>query len=285
MQNKPSSVAVISSHVVRGSVGNRAAVFALESLGLPVWAVPTITLPWHPGHGPSTRIVPDDASFDNLLTDLSGSKFNAELSAVLTGYMATPAQVDAAAQFIKDMRAQNPDLIYMCDPVIGDEGGLYVSGSIARSIADKLVPLADIVTPNRFELTWITGKKLENNNDIIGTVRQANLPSVLVTSAFGLTKELTGNLYIDAQLALLAEHKHIDDAPNGVGDLTASLFLARRLISQDKDEALKMATQSVFELLLQTRQRGADELTIESDAEILRRPVVQIETHALDSFR
>jgi pyridoxine kinase len=50
-------ILVISSHVVRGSVGNRAAVFALESLGFPVWAVPTVTLAWHPGQGTAMRIV------------------------------------------------------------------------------------------------------------------------------------------------------------------------------------------------------------------------------------
>ncbi len=285
MQNKPNAVAVISSHVVRGSVGNRAAVFALESLGLPVWAVPTINLPWHPGHGPSTRIVPEDASFANLLTDLSDSKFNTELSAILTGYMATVAQVDAVAQFIKAMRAKNPELIYACDPVIGDEDGLYVSQAIAQAIADKLVPLADIVTPNRFELAWLTGKKLESNADIIVVARETKLPAILTTSAFGSTDDLTGNMYIDSKVSLLAEHEHIDDAPNGVGDLTAALFLARRLVSQDTEDALEKATQSVYELLLQTRQRGADELTIESDAEILRQPSIPIVVHPLGSSR
>ncbi|MBN9136888.1 MAG: pyridoxal kinase, partial [Phyllobacterium sp.] len=84
----PSSnaVIVISSHVVRGSVGNRAAVFALETLGHPVWAVPTVVLPWHPGHGPAKRIVPEPQQFDDLIADLERAPWLGEVRAIMTGY-------------------------------------------------------------------------------------------------------------------------------------------------------------------------------------------------------
>ena len=64
------AVIAVSSHVVRGTVGNRAMVFALESLGHPVWSVPTVTLPWHPGHGPATRLVPGPEQFSAFIEDL-----------------------------------------------------------------------------------------------------------------------------------------------------------------------------------------------------------------------
>src|SRR5690606_9861359 len=95
------TVIVISSHVVRGSVGNRAAVFALETLGFPVWAVPTVVLPWHPGHGvpgaPAGRIVPPAEEFSRLMQDLQRAPWLGEVGAVLTGYLGHPEQAAAVA--------------------------------------------------------------------------------------------------------------------------------------------------------------------------------------------
>ncbi len=151
------TVIVISSHVVRGSVGNRAAVFALETLGFPVWAVPTVVLPWHPGHGPAGRIVPPPHEFATLMQDLERAPWLGEVGAILTGYLGHPEQADAVAGLIKAVKARNPNALYLCDPVIGDQKGLYVPEATANGIRDKLLPLADIATPNRFELSWLTG--------------------------------------------------------------------------------------------------------------------------------
>ena len=99
----PSSnaVIVISSHVVRGSVGNRAAVFALETLGHPVWAVPTVILPWHPGHGPAKRIVPEPQQFDDLIADLERAPWLGEVSGVITGYLGNAAQAASVARLVR----------------------------------------------------------------------------------------------------------------------------------------------------------------------------------------
>jgi pyridoxine kinase len=91
------AVIVISSHVVRGTVGNRAVVFALEALGLPVWAVPTVILPWHPGQGRGTRIVPPAAEFSALIADLAAAPWLGEVGAVLSGYLGGADQAAAVA--------------------------------------------------------------------------------------------------------------------------------------------------------------------------------------------
>ena len=106
------AVIVISSHVVRGSVGNRAAVFALETLGHPVWALPTIVLPWHPGHGPSTRLRFSDDDFDHAIDDLIRAPWLGEVSAVLSGYFGSPRQPVAVERLVTAARQKNPDLIY-----------------------------------------------------------------------------------------------------------------------------------------------------------------------------
>ena len=122
-QDSLPAVIVISSHVVRGTVGNRAAVFALESLGFPVWAVPTVTLPWHPGHGRATRIVPDSAGFAAMMDDLSKAPWLPEVGAILTGYLGDATQAAAIAKLVQAVKKHNPKATYLCDPVIGDEIG------------------------------------------------------------------------------------------------------------------------------------------------------------------
>ncbi len=104
----PRAVIVISSHVARGSVGNRAAVFALEMLGFPVWAVPTVMLPWHPGHGRSTRIVPPPEQFASFMKDLERSPWLGEVGGVLSGYLGDAQQAGAVASLVKAVRQRNP---------------------------------------------------------------------------------------------------------------------------------------------------------------------------------
>src|SRR5690606_38585310 len=154
------AVIVISSHVARGSVGNRAAVFALEQLGFQVWAVPTIMLPWHPGHGPGTRIVPDAEQFSALMKNLADAPWLGEVGAVLSGYLGDAGQAEAVAALVRAVRARNADALYLCDPVTGDAGGLYVPQATAEAMRDLLLPLADIATPNRYELEWLCGTAL-----------------------------------------------------------------------------------------------------------------------------
>lgn len=272
----PRAVIVISSHVARGSVGNRAAVFALETLGHPVWAVPTVILPWHPGHGRATRIVPPSEQFASLLGDLERAPWLGEVTAVLSGYLGDARQADNVASLVRAVRARNADALYVCDPVMGDAGGLYVPEAIAGAIRDKLLPLADLATPNRYELEWLTGAELPDLRSTIGAALHAGPRMMLVTSAPSLMSGGTGNLLLTASEALLAEHRMIDRPPNGLGDLTGAVFLARLLAGMPAAKALQSTTASVFEILARTAKRGADELTLETDAQSLSHPMAMV---------
>jgi pyridoxine kinase len=277
----PRAVIVVSSHVARGSVGNRAAVFALETLGFPVWAVPTVLLPWHPGHGKATRIVPPKAEFAAFMKDLENARWLGEVAAVLSGYLGDPAQADAVASLVKAVKRRNRDAIYICDPVMGDHGGLYVPEPVAARQRDLLLPLADIATPNRFELEWITGVKLETPQAIIEAALDAGPATMLVTSSPALMARHTGNLLVTPSHAMMAEHRIIDRPPNGLGDLTAAVFLARTLDGQEPQKALQTTTEAVFEILARTAKRGADELTLETDAQSLKHPMAMVQTRHL----
>ena len=275
------AVLSISSHVARGTVGNRAAVFALESLGFPVWSVPTVTLPWHAGHGAATRIVPPPAAFAALVDDLAHAPWLAEVGAVLTGYFGADDQVEPVARLIEAVRRVNPKALYICDPVIGDGGRLYQPAETVEAIRDRLIPLADIATPNRFELEALTGLELADNAHLTEAAQALGPETVVVTSAYPMLRGGTGNLLVSNFQAILAEHRAIDNAPNGLGDLTAAVFLARRLSGIPAEKALQSTTATVFEILARTTKRGADELTLETDADSLKHPMAMVQMRRL----
>ena len=199
----PRAVIVISSHVARGSVGNRAAVFALETLGHPVWAVPTVLLPWHTGHGPATRIVPSAEQFSALMADLQRAPWLGEVTAVLSGYLGDAGQAADVAALVRQVKAQTPDALYVCDPVMGDRQGLYVPIATAEAMRDILLPIADVATPNRYELDWIAGRKLHDMSEIVQAARELAPRRMLVTSAPGKTGGYIGNLLVTADARFL----------------------------------------------------------------------------------
>ncbi|MGE0501117.1 MAG: pyridoxal kinase PdxY [Rhizobiaceae bacterium] len=275
-RESPGAVIVVSSHVARGSVGNRAAVFALETLGHPVWAVPTVLLPWHPGHGRATRIVPPPEQFAAFMRDLERAPWLGEVAAVLSGYLGDPAQASAVASLVRAVKTRRPSALYVCDPVMGDLGGLYVPEATALAIRDRLLPIADIATPNRYELEWLAEAKLADLKAVMSAALHAGPPSMLVTSAPATIAGGTGNLLVTADEAMLAEHRSIDKPPNGLGDLTGAVFLARLLAGQPISKALQSTTATVFEILARTAKRGADELTLETDAASLSSPMAMV---------
>ena len=279
------AVLVISSHVVRGSVGNRAAVFALETLGHPVWALPTVVLPWHPGHGPATRLVIPQTEFSAIIDDLCGAPWLGEVGAVLSGYLGRPEQAADIARLVDAVRARNVDAIYACDPVIGDHGGLYVPQATAAAVRDALIPRASIATPNRHELHWLCELPVDYSAAIVDAAATLGPDRVLVTSASAMMAGSIGNILYSGGRALMAEHRTLPDAPNGPGDLTAALFLSHIVNGRGDEKALQDTTASVFEILARTAKRGANELTIESETASLLRPFAMVQMRQLSHHR
>lgn len=277
----PAEIVAISSHVVRGSVGNRAIVFALETMGFRVWSLPTVILPWHPGHGPSTRITPPDSQFAAAVKDMGTSRWSGSVKAVVTGYFGSVDQLAPVARLVRKLKEANPGLIFVCDPVIGDSGGLYVKTEVAEAIRDHLIPIADVATPNRYELGWLCGAALETNNEIIEAALSLGPRRVLVTSAVPMMAGGIGNLLLTERLALLAEHRMVGNPPNGLGDLTSALFLARLMRGDSEEKALQMTTASVFEILARSVKRGADELMLFEDYSSFLTPMAMVQIRQL----
>lgn len=271
------AIVSISSHVARGAVGNRAVVFACQTLGLPVWAVNTVSLPFHPGHGPSTRIEPEPEQFSAFLADLLDSPWLGEVGAVLTGYMGSAGQAEATGRFVAELRRRRPGLIHLCDPIVGDAGGLYVGADVAAAIRDHLLAGADWATPNLHELAWLAGGPLPG--DLAATAelaRRVGPPRLVVTSAPALMRGRIANLLIEPEGAVVAEHPRLDGPPNGPGDLFAALLLARLLAGEAGPRALERASASVFECVARAARRGSGELMLAADRGAIVQPSASV---------
>ena len=220
-----SSILAISSQVVYGPVGNSASVPALQAKGHEVLAVPTVILSNHPGHGAPVgfRTAPGD-----LAAILGRATSFAAVDAVMTGYFASPQQIAEAAAIIRALRGKKPSLYVLVDPVMGDGEKLYVPEPVADAIRDEFLPLATCLTPNRFELEWLTGSLAGTVADAIAAARALNIPEVLATSIPAPGQELATLIVTpDAhgeQLRPLRAH-----VPHGTGDFLAGCYLAERL--------------------------------------------------------
>jgi pyridoxine kinase len=269
-------VLVVNSQVVRGSVGGRAAVFALERLGHAVWFLPTVLLPWHPGQGRGHREVAPDSGFDALADDLCEADTLSRVGAIVSGYLGSPAQARAIARLVEAARKANPDLVYLCDPVSGDRSGLYVGEETAAAIRDHLLPLADVATPNLFELQWMSGRSIESEAEAVAAARALGPARVLVTSAPALRRNAVCNLLVGPRGTLAAEHGLVPDAPNGTGDLIAALLAANLMSGQDDETALRRAAASVFELVARSVKQGARDLLTAAEQASLVQPMALV---------
>ena len=255
------AVIVVSSHVVRGAVGGRASVFVLERLGFPVWSVPTVMLPWHPGHGKASRIVPDETQFAALIDDLVRAPWLDEVGAVLSGYFGSAAQIEPVARLVESVKARNAAAVFLCDPIIGDSDGLFQLEPIANAIRDRLLPLADIATPNRHELLWLSGLSAGNNEQLITAGRKLGPKEIIVTSAFAPAGEIA-SLCLEPRGVHLATHVSRTRAPHGTGDLFAALYLGHSLDGASPSVALERASSSVLRLIDRASELKVDEMPL-----------------------
>jgi len=241
-------------------VGNSAAVPALRALGHEVWPLPTIILSNHPAHGATaaTAIKPDD--LDAMLSRLAEFGWLDELDAVFAGYFRDPGQVAVTARHIESLKRKKPALKTFIDPIIGDDPrGLYVPLPVAEAIRDRLLPLADIIAPNRFELSWLAGMEVENLAQARTAVARLPTPEIIVTS-FTQREGVLSNLLITADRVLAAHTRRRPQVPQGTGDLLSSLTLGHWLNGYNISESLGRAVAGIEVVLDATGTR--DELAL-----------------------
>ena len=281
----PSAVLVVSSQVARGAIGARAAVFALERLGLTTWLVPTVWMPWHPGHGRSTRIAADGEAFATALAEIGESERAGEIGTIVTGYFADPLQIEAVARLVERLRLVTPGLRLVVDPVIGDGHALYVAQAVAEGLRDRLLPLADIATPNAFEAGWLAGLPVGSTTEAIAAARALAPPTVIVTSAPAMMTRSVATLLVSADAASQIEHPKIEEAAHGTGDLLTALVAGRLALGQPLEAAVTRAVTSVFEMVARSARAGVDELALAGEQDVLLHPMAQVSVRRIGEAR
>jgi pyridoxine kinase len=235
------TVLSLSSQVAFGPVGNSAAVPAMEALGLTVYAVPTIVLSHHPGHAKPAGVRIPAADLAAILASLLNLGVLDGVDAVLTGYFPANDQIFGTARMIAELKQKNPELIYLCDPIIGSQTSkLYVPLPVAEAIRSSLLPLADIITPNAFELAWLSGSAIASVDDVEKARRSLDVKSVIAKSVPRAEDRLLTILTGERGEATIETARRAD-VPRGTGDLLAGLFLGHLLNGFDGPPALRLA--------------------------------------------
>lgn len=277
---------IISSHVAASHVGGTAQASALSIFKIDSMVVPTVLYGRHPGWGPPGGARVPHETLEGMLAGIEANKLLGQTDLVLTGYFASPQQVRAAAQAIDAVRgakrrgygaetARQP--VVIVDPTIGDSGkGLYVPAEVAEAVAEQLVPRADILAPNAWELQHLTGAQARTPEEMVSAARRLGKP-VLVSSVMQ-GKEI-GVIYADETQAWMAAHPRAASAPKGTGDLLTALFGAALLDGLTGSYALGRAVGGLAETVAAAQASSAAELPIVGMAQRLKAtsPSVRLE--------
>ena len=260
----------IQSWVAYGHVGNAVASFALQRLGMEVWAANTVNFSNHPGYGQWRGERAGGPAVTALVDGVASLGVLGQCEAVLSGYLGSADMAAAVLHAASLVRAANPAALYCCDPVIGDTApGIYVEGAIPAFLRDRCLPAADILTPNHFELGFLSGRpvtSLAAAKDAANHLRHAMRPGgiVLVTSL--LTPQTPAGaidlLVVDATGSHRLRTPLLPFGPSGAGDLVAALFLFQILRGATAPAAMAAAAAAVFGVLRHTIDTGSRELAL-----------------------
>jgi pyridoxine kinase len=273
----------IQSAVAYGHVGNSAAVFPLQRIGVEVLPVYTVNFSNHTGYGAwrGPLISPDDVR--EVIVGIEERGVLPQIDVVLSGYQGGEGIADVILEAVQRVKAANPAAVYSCDPVMGNaKSGCFVAPAIPVLLRDRVVPAADIITPNQFELGFLTDTEpdtLESTLSSVELIRATGPRTVLVTSVERPDREdgTIEMLAVDDDGAWIVQTPYIPMKANGSGDVTAALFTAHYRRTGDLADALARTTSSVFDLLTRTHASGERELQLVESQESYAHPAMQFD--------
>ena len=277
------TVISIQSQVAYGHVGNSAAVFPMQRLGIDVVAVPTTLLSNRPGYATIRGRVLEAELVADLLRGVEERGAVADATMILSGYLGSPAIGAVVADFVARAKAGNPALRYACDPVLGDrDRGLFVHAEIPPLVRDRLCPLADVITPNHFEFEWLCGGPAQTADAVIAAARglMAKGPSTIIVTSAELADtppDTIETLAIERDAAWRVRTPRLPISPSGTGDLFAGLLTASTALGAAVPDALSHAASAIFAVLERTALRGTEEMCIVESGDELVDPLRKFE--------
>ena len=260
----------IQSSVAYGHVGNSAAVFPLQRMGFEVWPVNTVHFSNHTGYGDWRGSVLPAEDVAGIIRGIEDRGVLPGCDAVLSGYMGDASLGEVIVGAVGRVKERNPKAVYCCDPVMGDAGrGFFVRSGIPGFIKEVAVPAANIITPNQFELEFLTGVEVGDLDDALGAVDEARRvgPSTVLTTSLRRTDadaDTIEMLAVSEEGAWLVQTPLLALEINGAGDATAALFLAHLLRGETVAQSLSMTASAIHAVLEETHRRGSREMTLVS---------------------
>ena len=271
----------IQSAVAFGHVGNSAAVFPLQRIGVEVLPVYTVNFSNHTGYGAwrGPLIAPDDVAA--VIQGIEDRGVFPEIDVVLSGYQGGEGIADVIIDAVARVKAANPRALYACDPVMGNaKSGCFVAPAIPVLLRERVVPVADILTPNQFELGFLTDTEpgsIDSTLESADMLRARGPRTVLVTSVERPDRapDTIEMMVVDDAGAWIVQTPLIPMKANGSGDVTAALFTAHYRRTGDAADALARTASSVFDLLSNTFEAGSRELRLVESQEAYAHPRLQ----------
>jgi pyridoxine kinase len=259
------TVLSVQSRVAYGHVGNAAAVFPLQRLGIEAWALDTVAFSNHTGHGQWRGSVIPAAEIAVLFEGIAALGVLPRIDAVLSGYLGDAATGPVLLDIVGRIRNANPAALFCCDPVIGDvDTGSYVTKGIAEFFRERALALADIVTPNRFELEYLTGRNITGLAEAAAAAAalRALGPGIVLVTSLEYAAERIAMLAAGPDGVWAVETPRLPVMLNGCGDVTAALFLARLLRGESLPNALALTAASIYAVIETTMRLERYELAL-----------------------
>lgn len=271
----------IQSHVAYGYVGNKAAVFPLQLMGFDVITINTVQFSNHTGYGSWTGQIFTDNHIADVLSGLEDRGIFPKIDAVLSGYLGDASLGHIITDTVQKIRVHNKDIIYCCDPVMGDIGrGLFVRDDIPSFFNEDALPCADIITPNLYELELLSGITI---TDIESVKKACNIlhdlgPKIILLTSLhtedSAENEISMFLSEKGKDRLITTTPKLDfeTPPNGSGDLTAALFTGHYMNTNSVKVALSKTASTIYNIMKDTYESGERELALIPSQHHITRP-------------
>jgi len=259
------TVLSIQSWVACGNVGNTAALFPLQRLGFETWSLNTVAFSNHTGYGKWRGAAVPAGEIATLFEGIAELGILSRCDAVLSGYLGEAEAGPVLLDIVGRIKAANSKALFACDPVMGDVGpGWYVRTGLPEFYRDQAVRLADIVTPNRFELEWLIGSG-------IGTVAEAGAaaatlrsqgPSIVLVTSLELGADRVAVVAAGPDGTWAVETPRLPIEATGCGDAVAALFLGWLLKGKKLPDALAAAIAAIYGVIEATTRSADGELAL-----------------------
>jgi pyridoxine kinase len=259
------TVLSIQSWVACGNVGNTAALFPLQRLGCETWSLNTVAFSNHTGYGKWRGAAVPAEDIADLFAGIAELGLLSRCDAVLSGYLGEAEAGPVLLDIVARVKQANPKALFACDPVMGDVGpGWYVRAGVPEFYRDHAVAAADIVTPNRFELEWLTGRA-------VGTLAEAGEaamtlrgwgPGIVLVTSLDLVPDGIAVVAAGADGVWAAETPRLPIEATGCGDAVAALFLGWLLKGKMLPEALALTIAAIYRVVEATMRSADGELAL-----------------------